>query len=106
MSARIVLHLAGQPRFDRRERVPGSLTQEGIAERLAVPQGTVSSSLKRLVEGGILRVELGHVQGKLRRLKVYQLTDYGEFVAQHITASMAQFGKGRSPQPPLAPRPT
>jgi DNA-binding PadR family transcriptional regulator len=99
MSARIVLHVARQPRFDRMERVPRTLTQEGIAELLAVPQGTVSSSLKRLVEGGILRVELGHVQGKLRRLKVYRLTDYGEFVAQHISTSIARFGNGRSPRP-------
>jgi DNA-binding MarR family transcriptional regulator len=103
MSARLLLHIGRQPRFEPMEQVPRSLTQEGMADALRAPQGTVSSSLTRLVDGGVLRVELGHVRGKLRRLKVYQLTDRGEAIVRHIRAGMDLHGRGSAtpPRPPM-----
>ena len=90
MFARLLLHIARQPRFGPMEMVPPVLTQEGIAEALGATQGAVSGTLTRLVNGGALRVELGHVRGKFRRLKVYQLTDRGDEIVRHIREGMGQ----------------
>jgi DNA-binding MarR family transcriptional regulator len=94
--ARLLLHIARQPRFAPLELVPPSLTQAGMAAALGTTQAAVSNALGRLVDGGALRVERGHVQGKFQRLKVYQLTDQGEALVRHIRSSMELFGKGRS----------
>ncbi|MCI4345501.1 MAG: helix-turn-helix domain-containing protein [Thermoplasmata archaeon] len=87
ISARLLLHIASQPRFDRSETAPVSLTQAGMAQALGTTQPAVSNALNRLVDGGALRVERYRVQRKLQRLKVYQLTDLGEALVRHIRSS-------------------
>jgi DNA-binding PadR family transcriptional regulator len=47
----------------------------------------ISSSLRRLVDGGAFKVERIHVLGALRRLKVYQLTPKGEAIALQMRSS-------------------
>ena len=88
ISARILLHLSRQPRFDPREAHPPTVTQEGIAKALGATQPAVSNALRRLVDGGAVRVERSHVLRKLARLKVYQLTPHGESLARQIRQSM------------------
>jgi hypothetical protein len=79
ISRRILLHIAGQPRWEPGGRVAvRSLTQEGIAEALGTSQGAASNALRRLTLGGALTVERRHVPGKGRRVKVYGLTPRGE----------------------------
>jgi DNA-binding PadR family transcriptional regulator len=55
-----------------------------MAAALRTSQGAVSNALRRLVYGGVLRVERVHVSGKLRRLKVYRLTPEGENLVRWI----------------------
>ncbi|MCI4364134.1 MAG: hypothetical protein L3K13_07560 [Thermoplasmata archaeon] len=54
---------------------------------LGSTQAAVSNALRRLVDGGALRVERYHVRLKLQRLKVYQLTDLGEALVRHIRST-------------------
>ncbi|MCI4368790.1 MAG: MarR family transcriptional regulator [Thermoplasmata archaeon] len=86
--ARILLHIARQPRFAPTETVPATLTQSGIAEALGASQGSVSNALKRLVDGGAVRVERTHVWRRMQRLKVYQLTERGESLVRQIRSGM------------------
>jgi DNA-binding PadR family transcriptional regulator len=78
ISARLLLHIARQPRYDPGELLPKSLTQSEMAKALGASQGAVSNSLRRLVYGGLLQVERSHVRAMIRRVKVYQLTPRGE----------------------------
>ncbi|MCI4364357.1 MAG: helix-turn-helix domain-containing protein [Thermoplasmata archaeon] len=87
ISARLLLHIASQPRYERMETAPESLTQAGMASALGSTQAAVSNALRRLVDGGALRVERYHVRHKLQRLKVYQLTDLGEALVRHIRST-------------------
>jgi len=84
VSQRIILHLVKQGRLGEDEVAPSSLTQGGIAEALAIPQNSLTNVLGRLVAAGALKVDVRHVRGKNRRLKVYRLTDRGEAVAREL----------------------
>jgi hypothetical protein len=84
ISARILLHLLRQPRFERGAVVPAALTQAGIAGSVGSTQAAVSNALRRLVRGGVMEVELAHVRQRWKRLKVYRLTAEGERLARHI----------------------
>jgi DNA-binding MarR family transcriptional regulator len=86
--ARVVLHVARQPHAEPTETAPVSLTQAGIAEALRTSQANVSYALRRLVGGGVLKEDRGHVQGLPKRLKVYRLTAEGERLALHIQQTM------------------
>jgi DNA-binding MarR family transcriptional regulator len=89
ISARLLLHIARQPRFDgSMGEAPLALTQAGMAAALGTSQPAVSNSLKRLVDGGALAVARQHVEGQRQRLKVYQLTPTGAQLVVHIRASM------------------
>ncbi len=89
ISARLLLHISRQPRFEAGETVPDSLTQAGMAGALRTSQAAVSNALNRLVDGGALEVVRGHVRHKLQRLKVYRLTNHGEELVRQIRASMS-----------------
>jgi DNA-binding MarR family transcriptional regulator len=84
ISARILLHIARQPRVGREEVPPPSLTQAGIAEALGSTQASVSNALNRLVDGGAVEVERSYVQHRWIRLKTYRLTALGERLARQI----------------------
>jgi DNA-binding MarR family transcriptional regulator len=88
ISARVILHIAQQPRVDPHELAPESLTQAGMAEALGSSQAAISHTLNRLTYGGLLEVRTGHVEGRRQRVKVYQLTQQGNAVASHIRKSM------------------
>ena len=88
ISARILLHVASQPRIAPGETAPPSLTQAGMASALGTTQAAVSNALKRLVDGGALQVDRLHVHLARQRLKVYQLTELGERLAAHIRSRL------------------
>jgi DNA-binding MarR family transcriptional regulator len=89
ISARLLLHIARQPRFEPGETAPEALTQAGMAGALRTSQPAVSNALNRLVDGGALEVVRSHVRHKLTRLKVYRLTAHGEVLVRQIRASMS-----------------
>lgn len=89
ISARIVLYLARQPRFDPSESFPEALTQAGIARSLDASQASVAHALRRLTDGGLLEAGAGRVTGRRQRVKVYQITDEGRRLAEHIRRGMA-----------------
>ena len=86
ISARLPLHIAGLPRYAPGESPSEALTQAGMARALGTSQGAVSNAVRRLVYGGVLRVDRVHVRGRLRRVKVYGLTPDGESLVREIRA--------------------
>ncbi len=88
--ARIILWLSRQPRVDRMETAPPSLTQAGMASELGASLSSISSGLRRLTEGGALEEWRSHVRGRRLRVKVYQLTPEGQTLAEHLRNGMAR----------------
>jgi hypothetical protein len=86
--ARVLLHIAAEPGIGSTEDAPESLTQSGIAEALGTNVANVSHALRRLQDGGAVRVQKSHVQGRGQRVKVYGLTEQGQDVVSHIREGM------------------
>jgi PKD repeat protein len=86
LSERILVHLYwyGRPTSDGVARPDSS--QAGMARRLGVGQNSISKSLQRLVDAGLVSMELRHVPGAPRRLRTYALTSRGEATARGIRA--------------------
>jgi DNA-binding MarR family transcriptional regulator len=88
--ARVLLHIARQPRTEPTETATPSLTQAGLVSALGTSQANISHALRRLVDGGALQVGRGHVHGVSHRVKVYRLTREGETLALHIRTTMGR----------------
>lgn len=84
LSRRIVMLLDRQPRTGRYEPAVPLQTQAGMSAFLNSNQSVVARILRRLVASGIVEVELKHVSGRERRLKVYALTPRGEALARDL----------------------
>ncbi|HXQ48998.1 MAG TPA: PKD domain-containing protein [Thermoplasmata archaeon] len=86
LSERILVHLYwyGRPTAEGVARADSS--QAGMARRLGVAQNSISKSLQRLIDSGVVTMELRHVPGAARRLRTYTLTPRGEAVARSIRA--------------------
>ncbi|MCI4320315.1 MAG: PKD domain-containing protein [Thermoplasmata archaeon] len=84
VSQRIVLHLARQGALHDDDVATVGYTQAGMASALGVRQNALTNVLTRLMAAQILRVELRHVSGQPRRLKVYTLTSRGEALARDL----------------------
>jgi PKD repeat protein len=89
LSERMLSHLLWNGRTDTQGVPRLEATQEGMASALGVGQNTISKVASRLVAAGVLRAELLHVPGAVRRVKVYTLTPRGEAFARTL----------RSPRP-------
>jgi len=89
ISARIVFHIATQPRLGSKEPAPETLTQAGIALATKATQAAVAHALRRLIHGGLVKAERRHVHGRGQQVYAYQLTEDGESLASHIRTSMA-----------------
>jgi hypothetical protein len=87
LSQRIMLYLLAQPQLGPDDIAPPAFTQAGMTEALLVQQGPLSNVLRRLTYSGILKCELGHVQGSPRRLNIYRLTPKGELLAVRLRDS-------------------
>jgi DNA-binding MarR family transcriptional regulator len=93
VSERIVLHLAAQGALRSEEVAPVGFSQGGMAEAIGIRQNALTNVLRRLEAAGILTVDVRHVAGKPRRMKVYRLTNRGESLARDLRRR----GGGRLP---------
>ncbi len=84
LSHRIVVHLAGQGTLSAYDVAPIGRTQAGMASALGVRQNALTNVLRRLAAAGVVEVDLRHVVGQPRRLKVYRLTPRGELLAREL----------------------
>ncbi len=73
----ILLHLFPYRRSTDAYTVPLAVSQEGIARRLDISRGHVSSTLKTLKERGLVEERLCHIKSIPRKRKSYFLTDAG-----------------------------
>lgn len=89
ISARLLVHIAKQPRLHREDNGLQHLTQEGMAQVLRTTPASVSHALGRLTMGGLLFATRRHVSGRSRRVRVYELTPEGEGMARYILSRMA-----------------
>jgi DNA-binding MarR family transcriptional regulator len=106
LSQRVLFHLAREGAGPPEGTVRHQLCQQGIAEALGVPQGAVSSVLRRLVAGGALVSGKAHVEGHDRRLKVYWFTPRGhEIVRRLLRTYPSSRGGGGRPMPASTERP-
>lgn len=71
------VHSAIEGMIGPRDLAPFALTQQGIAQGLGIPRDRFSMVLKRLVDRGLVSAHQHYVQGGVRRMKVYLLTDSG-----------------------------
>ncbi|MCI4351065.1 MAG: PKD domain-containing protein [Thermoplasmata archaeon] len=84
VSQRIVLHLAGQGALRADDVATLAFTQSGMAAALGIRQNALTNVLRRLLAAGVLTVDVRHVTGQPRRLKVYALTARGEALARDL----------------------
>ncbi len=81
LAFRLLQHLAGNGALEGtlgpRDVAPFALTQKGIALGLGLPRDRFSMVLKRLVDRGLVSARQHYVQGAVRRMKIYLLTDSG-----------------------------
>lgn len=83
-AGRVILHLASLGWLSPHEVARFGYTQGGMIQALDIRQGTLAKVLSRLVAARVIEVDLRHVQGQARRLKVYRLTNMGEAVARNL----------------------
>ncbi len=103
-AGRVILHLASLGRLPPEEVAPFGHTQGGMIQALGLRQGTLAKVLSRLEAAHVIEVDLRHVTGQPRRLKVYRLTGVGESVARDLrlrraTSSLHPRPKGITLQP-------
>jgi len=84
LSQRVLLHVARQGIVGPNDVAPRALSQGGMVEALAVPQGVLTGVLRRLVAAGVISEHREHARGVDRRVKVYRLTSLGEQVAREL----------------------
>lgn len=85
----LVRHLAGLPRLGPNDLPTADWTQAGIASSIGAGQSAVSRVLQRLVAAGIVSVETRHVEGSVRRLRIYRLTERGERLGRALREAPA-----------------
>ncbi|MDE1820194.1 MAG: PKD domain-containing protein [Euryarchaeota archaeon] len=104
VSERVVVHLALQGALHADDVAPVAFTQQGMAETLGVRQNALTNVLRRLEAGGILLVDVRHVRGRPRRMKVYRLTGRGEALAKELRRKGATLDPGRGAAKEAAPQ--
>jgi tetratricopeptide (TPR) repeat protein/DNA-binding MarR family transcriptional regulator len=81
---RILLHIRDYTKYEHNMQAPFALTQDGIAKAVSVVRSAIPRSMKKLVDKGIVNEQIGHVEGVIRRRKIYYLTTAGLMRAQEI----------------------
>lgn len=74
---RILLHLSEYSQIVEQLEVPFALTQEGIALGVGVVRSAIPRAIKKLIARDQVREQLAHVNGLMRRRKIYYLTTEG-----------------------------
>lgn len=85
---RILLHIRDYSRHEHDLQAPFALTQDGIAEAVSVVRSAIPRSMKKLVDKGLVKEQVGHVEGVVRRRKIYYLTTAGLVRGQEITEKL------------------
>jgi len=86
LSERIVVQLAREGRLDPDAPAAPTRTQRGLATALESSQGAVSKVLGRLVAAGVISQDRRHIRGGSQRMKVYDLTRRGEYLAREVAS--------------------
>ncbi|MFQ6128595.1 MAG: tetratricopeptide repeat protein, partial [Thermoplasmata archaeon] len=81
---RILLYLDNYIGLSDQPQLPLSLTQSGIARALEIRRSQVSQVMGPLVDDGLVRAELRHIQGGKRRRTCYFLTSRGMDYARRV----------------------
>ena len=83
---KILLYLLSFEKIDElKKEIPLSLTQEGIAEGIGNPLGSVSRTLMKLTNEGLLQENLCRIEYRKRKMKAYNLTWDGKTKAVVLT---------------------
>jgi DNA-binding MarR family transcriptional regulator len=86
LSERILIQLAREGRLDFDAPATAGRTQRGLAIAVESSQGSVSKVLRRLVAAEVISEDRRHVEGGSQRMKVYDLTRRGEYLAREVAA--------------------
>ena len=84
VNERILLHLKESGSASQTIDVPAPMTQDGIANALAIRVNHVSRAAKTLQKQGLIREATARVKGEIRRRKIYLITAEGMAVANNI----------------------
>ncbi|UCE36921.1 MAG: tetratricopeptide repeat protein [Thermoplasmata archaeon] len=85
---RLLLYLERFERFQTAWEVPYGVSQDGIGEALDILINNVSRTLSGMVEENLVVSRLAHVQGILRRRRVYFLSDLGRQEAALLKSNL------------------
>lgn len=85
---RLILHLLEETKEKNKFLVSYSVTRRGIAEACALHAPNVSRSMKKLVLDSIVEEHMRSVKGDSRKQKTWQLTDYGELIAEKLVKKL------------------
>ncbi|MEM2869876.1 MAG: AAA family ATPase [Thermoplasmata archaeon] len=100
---RILLHLSAHEARGEGYELPVELTQQGIAEALAVRQSDVSRALARMKQDGQVEERSALVgpsrRGRKQRLKAYLLTERGRHTSKELSARLASMEVRIPPRP-------
>jgi tetratricopeptide (TPR) repeat protein/DNA-binding MarR family transcriptional regulator len=87
---RILLHIRDYFKYEHNMQAPFALTQDGIAKAVSVVRSAIPRSMKKLEDKGFVKEQISHVEGVVRRRKIYYLTTEGLMRAQEIIEKLEQ----------------
>jgi DNA-binding MarR family transcriptional regulator len=87
---RILLHIRDYFKYEHNMQAPFALTQDGIASSVSVVRSAIPRSMKKLEDKGFVKEQISHVEGVVRRRKIYFLTTEGLMRAQDIIEKLEQ----------------
>jgi len=85
---RILSHIREYSKYEHNLQAPFALTQDGIAKAVSVVRSAIPRSMKKLADKGLVKEQIGHVEGVSRRRKIYYLTTAGLVRAQEINEKL------------------
>jgi DNA-binding MarR family transcriptional regulator len=85
---RMLLYLDRFDKFISAWEVPFGVSQDGIGEALGILINNVSRTLSAMKEEGLVFSRLAHVQGIIRRRRVYFLTNKGKEEANNLKSRL------------------
>jgi DNA-binding MarR family transcriptional regulator len=84
LAARVILHLAGLKHLGPNDIAGLAYTQPGMVAGLGVRQSSLVKVLFNLMAAGVVTMERRFVGEANRRMKVYELTPFGESAARDL----------------------
>jgi hypothetical protein len=84
LAARVIIHLSDLRRLGPNDVATLSYTQQGMASAFGVRHSSLVKVLFSLMAGEVVTVDHRFVAGSNRRMKVYELTPFGESAARDL----------------------